>query len=251
MKSAAMIKILAVSSALAAFAVSVLAEPPRAPASGPPKDFSRGGGGERRGPYAGMGRPPIHHDAFDRLPEPEKQKLRKALERVWSRPEVMAARDRVMKANEDLRDAIHSGLQAIDPEAAAIVERIRPPDHFDPRKLPELPPPDSDEFPRAAVKRLEMETIAFARPEHRDESQKLHEKVIGLPAFKEAMTRAQQSRGEARIDAIRQLRDRYRELLLGEFRANHEQRRGPDGDKPPPPPPSKPPGEGEGKAPPR
>lgn len=242
-----MIRILAVSSALTAFAVSVLAEPPGAPAPGPPKDFSRGGG-ERRGPYPGMGRPPIHHDAFDKLPEPEKQKVRKALEKVWSRPEVMEARDRVMKANEDLRDAIHSGLKSIDPEAAAIVERIRPPDHFDPRKLPELPPPDSDEFPRAAVRRLEMETIAFAKPEHRDESQKLHEKVIGLPAFKEMLARVQQSRGEERIDAVRQLRERYRELILGEFKMNRE-RRAPNGDKPHPPP--NPPGERDGDAPPR
>lgn len=217
-----------------ALAVTAAAQPAGEPPQGPSKDKDHGRGGDWRGPFPGMGRPPMRSDGFDKLPEPEKQKVRAALDKVWCRPEVMEARDRVMKANEDFRDAIRVALQAIDPEAARIVERIRPPDHFDPRKLPQLPPPDSADFPRAALKRLEMEMMAFAKPERHTETQKLHERVIATPEVKEAFSTLENSRGEARIDAMQKLRERYRATALQEFKRAREAR-GPGGERPPPP----------------
>jgi hypothetical protein len=185
----------------------------------------------------GHGRPPggSRHDGFDQLPEAEKRRVREALEKVWSRPEVIEARDRAMKANEDFRDAIRLALHSIDPEAAKIMERVRPPDHFDPRQMPKLPPTDSDEFPKVVLQRMGLEFIGYMRPERREEAKRVHERVIAMPHLKEAFQRLQDSRGEERVQALQALRDLYRQEVGRQFQWSRE-RRGEGGEPPKGPP---------------
>ena len=263
MNSAVMIRFLALPSFLALLALTAVAEPADfrpgdksppgpPPNGGPPRGGDRSpfdgkGGGDRdrgdrgdreRGDWRGgggggsgipgFGRPPGRNDGFDKLPEFEKKRVREALDKVWSRPEVLEARDRAMKANEDFRDAVRAALKAIDPEAVAIMDRVRPPDHFDPRQLPKLPPPESDDFPRIALERMGLELQAYARPERREELKRVHERILALPRLKEAISQVQSAQGEARIAAIQTLRDIYRDEVGKEFQAARERRNATD-----------------------
>lgn len=249
-----MIRILALSSFLV-LAISALAEPPNPrpgdipppPNGGPPPprgdrdhDRDRGDRGDwRGGGLPGFGRPPGRNDGFDKLPEDEKKRVREALDKVWSRPEVIEARDVAMKANEDFRDAIRNALKAIDPEVIDMMDRVRPPDHFDVRQMPKLPPADSNEFPRVALERMGLELLAYARPERREEAKKLHERIVAMPHIQEAIAKVQNTRGEDRIQAMQALRESYRDEVTKEFKAARERRaaqdkdrdRGKDGDR--------------------
>ena len=151
--------------------------PPKGEADKPPRPEWRGG-------FGGFGRPP-RHDGFDKLPEAERRKVRDALDRVWNRPEVIAARDEAMRANDAMRRAIREALQKTDPEAAAILARLEPREGFDPSKLPPLPPPEAADFPEAVVARMASELQTFSRPERREETRQMHERVMAQPALRD------------------------------------------------------------------
>lgn len=185
----------------------------------------------------GFGRPPMRNDGFEKLPETEKKRVREAFEKVWSRPEVIEARDKSMRANEEMRDVIREALTKIDPEAAAILARVEPKDHFDPRQLPKLPPPESAEFPKAILARMGMEMMAFSRPERHEEARKFHERVIALPQVRAALVRLESTAGEERIQAMQKLREVYREAVGQEFKAARERRAAEEGKAAAPPPP--------------
>lgn len=199
-----------------------------------PRGGDRDRGPDWRGGSGGMpgfgGRPPRRNDGFDKLPEEDKKRVREALDKVWGRPEVIQAKDKAMRANEEMRDTVRESLKKIDPEAAAILERIEPKDHFDPRQLPKLPPADSVEFPEVLVRRLGMELISFSRPERREETRKLHERVMELPRVKEAVAEVQNTQGESRSLAAQKLRNIYREEVAKEFQALRS-KRGDEGPK--------------------
>lgn len=188
------------------------------------RDRERGRGGDWRGMGGFGGRPPMRHDAFDKLPEEDKRRVREALDKVWSRPEVIAAKDKAMRANEEMRDAIRDALAKSDPEAAAILARIEPKDHFDPRNLPRLPAPDSPDFPQIVVERMGMELQSFSRPERREETRRLHDRVMAQISVQEALAQLKSTKGEARIQAMQNLRARYREAVGREFQAARERR---------------------------
>lgn len=237
---------------LMALAMVARAEPPpppkgdygdKPPHHGPPKGGDRGDRdrGDWRGGMSGFGgRPPMRGDGFDKLPEVEKKRVREALDKVWSRPEVIEAKDKAMRANEEMRDTIREALTKIDPEAAAILAKIEPKDHFDPRSLPKLPATDSPEFPKIMVQRLGMELLSFSRPERREETRKLHDRVMNYPRVLEALAKLEGSTGEERVQAVQKLREVYREAVGKEFQAARE-RREKEGNGPPssPPQPSK------------
>jgi hypothetical protein len=63
-------------------------------------------------------------EGFERLTEEQKVRVREALGKAWGRPEVSEARDRMMKANEEMRDAIHAALKEIDPEMAMLLANV-------------------------------------------------------------------------------------------------------------------------------
>lgn len=174
-------------------------------------------------------------DGFDKLPEEEKKRVRDALDKVWSRPEVIEAKDKAMRANEEMRDTIRQALGKIDPEAAAILAKTEPKDHFDPRELPKLPATDSPEFPKIMVQRMGMELLSFSRPERREEVRKLHDRVMSDPKVQEALAKLQGTTGEERVQAVQHLREQYREVVGKEFQAARE-RRSREGGTPGPPP---------------
>lgn len=217
--------------ALALFASAAEPPPPPSPSKGeadkPPRPEWRGG-------FGGFGRPP-RHDGFDKLPEAERRKVREALDRVWNRPEVIAARDEAMRANDAMRRVIREALQKTDPEAAAILARLEPREGFDPSKLPPLPPPEASEFPEAVVARMASELQAFSRPERREETRQMHERVMAQPALREAYEHLKTREGEARIEALHALRKAYREAIGAEFQAARERRAAAEGSKPTPP----------------
>lgn len=187
--------------------------------------------GERRGPpgmMPGGGKPQRGFDGFEKLSEAEKQKVRAAFEKAWQRPEVIESRDLAMKANEDMRTALHKALKEIDPEVVAILEKIKPPFPMDQRGLPELPKPDSPEFGRMAGIRLGAEMMSVAKPERREETRQFHERIMQMPRMREALTKLEQLPPDQRMEAFQRLREVYREAAGEEFKKLREKFDGKD-----------------------
>ncbi|MEZ5386302.1 MAG: hypothetical protein R3F13_12380 [Prosthecobacter sp.] len=203
-----------------AFASSAVAQteapkPPK-PGDGPPPHRD----GERRGPpgmMPGKGKGPPRYDGFEKLSEEERQKVRSAFEKAWQRPEVIESRDKAMKANEELREKLRDVLKEIDPEVAAILEKVKPPFPTDQRGLPEMPKPDSPEFGRMAALRLAAEMLSMARPERREETRRFHDRIMQLPRIKEGFAKLDRLPPEERIEAFKKLRETYREIVGQEF----------------------------------
>jgi len=191
------------------------------PGERPDERSDRGGGdrgGDRRGGFwPGYGRPPMKSDAYDKLPEEEKKRIREAMDRAWGRPEVINARERTLKAHADLRDAIRVSLEKHDPEVAALLQKVDPPDGYDPRDLPPMPGVDSEEFPKAIVLRLGMEMMMFSKPERKEATRAFHGRLMETEAVKTALKEIHEARGEARIQAAQKLRQVYREAAMHEF----------------------------------
>lgn len=207
---------------------------PRPPGDGPRRPGERG---DWRGFSPGFGRPPMRSDEYDKLPEEERKYIREALDKVWSRPEVMEARERTLKAHAELRQTIRRSLEKSDPKAAAILAKVEPSDPDAERELPPLPPLDSEDFPKAMLLRFGRELMAFSRPDRREETQRFHEKLLGSEAVQKALEAAQATQGEERIQAVQKLRSVYREAAIKEFQAMRDRRSppSPEGGRPPAP----------------
>jgi hypothetical protein len=216
------------------------------PAPPPPKpdDGPSHHDGQRRGP-PGMGRQ-RGFDGFEKLSEAEKLKVRAAFEKAWQRPEVIEARDKALRVNEEMRNTLHTALKEIDPEVVGILEKIKPQFPMDQRGLPEMPKPDSPEFGRMAAVRLGAELLAISRPERREETRRFHERLLQLPLVKQALAKLDELPPDQRIEAFKKLRDTYREAARQEFMKFGERGEGKDGFRHPPPEqdkPAPPPGE--------
>lgn len=182
------------------------------------------GGGDRHGPG---GRPPMFGEGFEKLTEEQKVRVREALGKAWGRPEVSEARDRMMKANDEMRDAIHKALKEIDPEMATLLASMRGPEPWGGRgEMPKMPPADSPDFPGAVVKRLEMELLAFSPPERREEARKLHGRLLEMPAIREAVAKLNEAGIHDRMAAMEILRRVYREGVGRELGKAREKREG-------------------------
>jgi hypothetical protein len=189
--------------------------PPKPGEGGPPRpDGDRHGG---PGMMHGRGGPPRGFDGFEKLSEAEKQKVRAAFEKAWQRPEVIEARDRALRANEEMRTTLHGALKEIDPEVVGILEKIKPQIPMDQRGLPEMPKPDSPQFAQMAAIRLGAELQAISRPERRDETRGFHERLLQLPRVKEALARMDALPPAERMEAFRRFREIYREAAGQEF----------------------------------
>lgn len=185
-----------------------------------------------------FGRGPGGPDApeFSKLSEPEKKKVREALDTAWRDKDVEVARDRVMKANEDFRKAMHAAVEKTDPEAAKILAKIRPPTPWDILKdRVRMPPPEDPKFIEAAIMRVGMELYHTAKPEHRDAARRLHDRVLKHPDVVAAVEKMKVTAGEARMAAFKAFGEEYKRQVDAEVKAI----RGKMGN-PPPPPPSKP-----------
>lgn len=171
-------------------------------------------GGDRYGPGSKGpgGRPPMYGEGFEKLSEDQKRRVREALAKAWGRPEVAEARDRMMKANDDMRQAIHGALKEIDPEIATLLASMRGPEPWGGRgEPPRMPPPESPDFPREVVKRLEMELMVFSHPDRREELRKLHGVLLGQPEISAAVKRLNEAPVPERMAAMEALRRVYRE----------------------------------------
>lgn len=199
---------------------------------GPDRGGDRGGdrrGGGGSGFWPGFGRPPMKSEEYDKLPEADKKRIREAMDRVWGRPEVIEARERTMKAHADLRETIRTSLAKHDPEAAELLKKVEPDDGFDMRKVPSMPPVDSDEFPTAITLRLGMDIMMFSKPDRKDATRMFHEKLMATEPVQKALEEVIAKRGEERIQASQRLRQVYREAAMHEFQKAR-------GSRPPPPP---------------
>ena len=159
---------------------------------------------------------------MDQLSEDERHRLRTAVEKVWENPEVAAARERVMKANEEFRGTLRDALQKDDPEVVKILEKVKAPLPWEQhRGPPQMPGPEDPNFPRMAANRLGFEMMTFLKPEQRAAFRKLHERVIDLPSVKEAIHKVQSAPADGRPEAFKNLHEVYRrecEREIAEFR---------------------------------
>lgn len=170
-------------------------------------------------------------EAYDKLPEEDKKRIREAMDRVWGRPEVIEARERTLKAHADLRDTIRVSLEKTDPEVAVLLKKIEPEQGFDPRQLPPMPAVDSAEFAPAVTLRLEMDLLMFAKPDRKEATKLFHQSLMAKPEVQAALKQVQVTRGEERIQAAQKLRQTYREAAYREFQTTRSR---PPGEAPKP-----------------
>ncbi len=203
--------------------------PPKPMSEGRANELGRRHAGEWRGfGSPGIGRTSLRSQEYEKLPEEERKQIREALDRVWSRPEVMQAREKAMKAHGELRQAIRQELQKIDPKAAAILAKIEPQPRAEAGDwAAPLPALDSEDYPRQMLARFGREMIAFSKPERQEDAKRFHERISAMPTVQEAVKQAQALRGEERIQAIQKLRLLYRETVVREFQALKERRPSP------------------------
>jgi hypothetical protein len=105
----------------------------------------------------------------------------------------------------------------VDPEVVKILEKIKPQQPPGPRQFPKLPAPTEEGFARAAVDRLGMELMAFARPEVREKARGIHEKIMQSPVVVEAVNRLFAAPPDKRVEALGTLREVYREAISKEL----------------------------------
>jgi hypothetical protein len=197
---------------------------PAPPPSPGGKEGRRFGGGLGMPPF---GRGPWSQDGagFGDLSEPEKKRVRAALEAAWQDAEVARAREQVMAANDTFRKAMHAAVEKSDPEAAKILAKIRPPSPWDVLKdRMRMPRPDDPKFDQAALSRLEMELLHVTKPEHRDAARRLHQRVVKMPELIAAYEAMKNAQGEAKMAAFKALGEQYKskvEQALQEIRNKH------------------------------
>ena len=196
--------------------------PPKPVESGKP--WQRAGSGAR--PFGMGGAGPIPGgQGMDGLSEEEKNRLRSAVEKVWTNPEVAAAREKIMKANEELRATLREALKKSDPEVVPILEKAKTPFGWDQHRGPlHVLRPDDPDFAAQASARLGFEMMSLAKPEQRDALRHLHERVVELPSVKEAIATMKAAPVGERMEAFKKVREVYKhecETAISEFRRKH------------------------------
>lgn len=199
--------------------------PQPTPSDKPDKPNREHGRGSRQG-FGGPGGSGMmshgdreHFDIFKDMPAVQKQKVRAAFEKVWKKQEVVEARERLVKANEEYRKSIHDALAEADPEAAKILDNRKPPMGQGMQgKMPDINDP---EFASKALHRLRMESPTG---EHRESPMsKVHEKIMQSPVVAEAVKNLQQAEPAKRMEAWTHLREAYQvasKAELGKLREN-------------------------------
>lgn len=88
-----------------------------------PGDRERKEGGHSHS--GGYHRPDPDKDAWSKLSEEERQRLREALRKVWSDPAVIGAREEVSRATGAYQDAIKGAIGRTDPELGKILAKLQ------------------------------------------------------------------------------------------------------------------------------
>lgn len=158
-------------------------------------------------------------EAFKQLTEEERLKMRAAFEKVWNNPDITAARERLTKANDEYREIFHKALLAADPEVASILSKIKPPmSHEGGPMMGNQPDLNDPEFAKKAPQRLASELQFWARAEKRDIAvAPLHEKLLQVPAVREALKKLQEVDKGEREEAWKKLRETYQTAVKMEM----------------------------------
>lgn len=176
-------------------------------------------------------RPPA---GFEKLSEEERKLMREAFEKAWKDPKVIEARDQALRANENVRRVLHDAISKEDPKVAALLEKMKPPFETDDRGFPILPRPDSPDFVKVANARLGAEMMSMAKPGKQEDTRRFHERIMQLPRMKEAMAALETTPPADRLEALRKIRDLYRQLVGEEFaRLRKLREEGGDPNRPP------------------
>jgi anion-transporting ArsA/GET3 family ATPase len=197
--------VLALSSSAQGYAQETKKEPPLPAPGMPGKDVLRM-----------MNRHPRQQgEAFEKLSAEDKAKVRKAMEKAWEKPEVNAARDRLMAANEEFRSTLRASLQSIDPDVVVILDKIRP----EPSALAHesRPKPEDPNFAEVSIHRLSKELSMFAKPERREAMLTLHEQLIAKPELKTLIEELKKAAVSERVAAFRKLHQAYRTEVQSHF----------------------------------
>ncbi len=179
----------------------------------------RGGGGS--GDY----------DYLKNLSEPDRVKVRDAFQQAWTSAQVIQAREKLSKANDEYRQALEQALKAANPEVPQILETARQSSRGGERSISmaQMPAVDDPEFVRKGLQRLGMELQMWARTEHRDgPTMKLHERILMHPTIREAVQRLESSESAQRLEVWGKLRDAYMAEARNEF-SQDRHGRGKDG----------------------
>jgi hypothetical protein len=169
--------------------------------------------------------------AFEKLPEAERTRVREALEKAWGNTEVQQARERMIRANEELRATIRKVLMEIDPHVADVLAKIRPPNRPGERSPFRPLDPKSPDFIKRVTERLGMELQAFSRPENRDDTRVFHERLLKHPAVQRAIQTLEQMPVEKRMEALSKLREVYRMTGAAELKKVRERAAAKESDK--------------------
>ena len=217
--------------AFSALSLVASAQPPEGPKPPPkPGEPPRRGPGDPGGPGkynggpGGSGKMRSPPPGFEKLSEEDKKLLREAFEKNWNDPDVLAARDEALKANEKVRRVLHDKMSRQDPRIAAILEKMRPPYPMDERGLPQLPPPESPDFARAATARLGAETMSVARPGRHEETRRFHDRIMQFPRIRESISQLEAAQPGERIERFRKLKELYRQLAGEEWQRQRQER---------------------------
>ena len=159
-------------------------------------------------------RPPA---GFEKLNEDERKRMRDAFEKAWKEPKVVEARDQALRANENVRRVLHETMSQNDPKVAALLEKMKPPFESDNRGFPILPRPDSPDFVKVAQARLGAEMMSFAKPGKQEDTRRFHDRIMQLPRMKQAMAALETMPPTDRLEALREIRELYRQLAGEEY----------------------------------
>lgn len=195
--------------------------PPPPPArmdKGPGNPDGPGPGGRRQGMDRGNRG---DRDLFKNLTDEEKKQVREAFDKVWSQPEIIEAREKMMKTNDEFRNLIQETLRRIDPAAAEILKRNKPPggepDHDRNRdrghggppggRGPGLPPGDDPDFVSKVVRRLAP--FRHYSKEWNDLADSLHQQIMGKEEVALALKELEAAPPEIKVVAWKKLEAAY------------------------------------------
>jgi CRISPR/Cas system CSM-associated protein Csm2 small subunit len=175
-----------------------------------------------RGSIFGGGMRDRQNYSFDKLSDAEKTKVRAALEQAWSKPELAAARDRLMKANEEFRSTMREVIKAIDPEVVALLDKTKP--DTPAIAMEPWPKPEREDFVAASLDRLRNEMKAYARPDRRDAMDALHAKLLENPELAALVIKLKAAPVAERAAAFEPVKQMYRQQARRVFESYRKDR---------------------------
>jgi hypothetical protein len=159
-----------------------------------------------------------HMEAFNQLPEEERRRVREAFEKVWNKPEVIGARDRLMKANEEYREALHHALEEADSGVVKIIEKTKPPMPGGFPFIGRLPDANDPEFSKKVQARLRDDLQIWAKNEKREGPMGRFHERLASPAVRELVQQLESAQEpQRRLEAAGKLREAYVAAWRAEF----------------------------------